>query len=133
MPSSDRAAVLLEGGAQRLAQDGLPPIAMAKRKEDATGGLLFPLLAAVETRLIKSPRDYADYYRMTIEPVLSTFPQAKVGGPAVANGDGELLPAFIDLCVHERTRLDRRLAGRKRVVLYRTDPAGGSPTDGTGI
>jgi xylan 1,4-beta-xylosidase len=56
--------------------------------------------------LIKSPRDYADYYRMTIEPILSAFPQAKVGGPAVANGNGELLPAFLDLCVQERTRLD---------------------------
>ena len=56
--------------------------------------------------LITNPRDYADYYRMTIEPILSTFPRAKVGGPAVAKGDGELLPAFLDLCAMDRTRLD---------------------------
>ncbi len=56
--------------------------------------------------LIPKADDYAAYYRMTSAPILATFPQAKVGGPAVANGDGELLPAFIDLCAKEGTRLD---------------------------
>jgi hypothetical protein len=56
--------------------------------------------------LITSPGDYTEYYRMTIEPILAAFPQAKVGGPAVAKGDGELLPAFLDLCAKDRTRLD---------------------------
>jgi hypothetical protein len=56
--------------------------------------------------LIPAARDYADYYRMTVQPILATFPQAKVGGPAVAHGDGELLPAFVDHCARERTQLD---------------------------
>jgi hypothetical protein len=43
---------------------------------------------------------------MTVEPILATFPQAKVGGPAVANANGELLPAFIDVCAKEGIRLD---------------------------
>jgi hypothetical protein len=56
--------------------------------------------------LIRNARDYADYYRMTVQPILATFPQARVGGPAVARGDGELLPEFLGLCAQERTRLD---------------------------
>ncbi len=56
--------------------------------------------------LIPKAADYAAYYRMTVAPILATFPQAKVGGPAVANGNGELLPAFLDLCAKEGTRLD---------------------------
>jgi hypothetical protein len=56
--------------------------------------------------LIPRAADYAAYYRMTVAPIVATFPRAKVGGPAVANGDGELLPGFIDLCAKERTRLD---------------------------
>jgi hypothetical protein len=56
--------------------------------------------------LIRNASDYAAYYRMTVEPILATFPQAKVGGPAVANGSGELLPGFIDLCAKEGIRLD---------------------------
>jgi hypothetical protein len=56
--------------------------------------------------LIPKAVDYAAYYRMTLDPILATFPQAKVGGPAVANGDGDLLPGFLDLCAKEGTRLD---------------------------
>jgi len=56
--------------------------------------------------LIRSASDYAAYYRMTSAPIRETFPQAKVGGPAVANGEGDLLPGFIDLCVKEGIRLD---------------------------
>jgi hypothetical protein len=56
--------------------------------------------------LIPKAADYAAYYRMTAAPILATFPKAKVGGPAVANGNGELLPGFIDLCAREGTRLD---------------------------
>jgi hypothetical protein len=56
--------------------------------------------------LIPRAADYAAYYRMTAAPILATCPQAKVGGPAVANGNGELLTGFIDLCAREGTRLD---------------------------
>jgi len=43
---------------------------------------------------------------MTIEPILSTFPQAKVGGTAVANAGGDYLPNFIDICRKRNLRLD---------------------------
>jgi xylan 1,4-beta-xylosidase len=56
--------------------------------------------------LIPKAADYAAYYRMTSEPILATFPQAKVGGLAVANGDGDLLPGFVDLCAKDGTRVD---------------------------
>jgi hypothetical protein len=56
--------------------------------------------------LIRSASDYAAYYRMTLAPIREAFPQAKVGGPAVANGEGDLLPGFIDLCAKEGMRLD---------------------------
>ena len=56
--------------------------------------------------LIPNASDYAAYYRMTSAPILATFPEAKVGGPAVANGAGDLLPGFIDLCAREGIRLD---------------------------
>jgi hypothetical protein len=56
--------------------------------------------------LIPKAADYAEYYKMTTAPILATFPKARVGGPAVANGDGALLPEFIDLCAKEGTRLD---------------------------
>jgi hypothetical protein len=56
--------------------------------------------------LIRDVGDYAEYYRMTIEPILATFPGAKVGGPAVADAGGPLLAAFIERCAADRTRLD---------------------------
>jgi hypothetical protein len=56
--------------------------------------------------LIPEASDYAAYYKMTAAPIRETFPQAKVGGPAVANGDGKLLSEFIDLCAKEGIRLD---------------------------
>ncbi len=56
--------------------------------------------------LIRDAGDYAAYYRMTAAPIRETFPEAKVGGPAVANGDGDLLPGFVERCAKEGTRLD---------------------------
>lgn len=56
--------------------------------------------------LIPNAADYAAYYRMTSAPILASFPRARVGGPAVANGNGDLLPGFIDRCAKEGTRLD---------------------------
>jgi WD40 repeat protein/tetratricopeptide (TPR) repeat protein len=56
----DMAAKLLQGGAQRRVQDGLPPIAKVNENHDrdkAAGELFFPLLAEVEKRLGTDPRD----------------------------------------------------------------------------
>jgi len=56
--------------------------------------------------LIRDAGDYAEYYRMTTEPILATFPGAKVGGPAVADAGGPLLAAFVERCAADHTRLD---------------------------
>jgi beta-xylosidase len=56
--------------------------------------------------LIPDPADYAEYYKLTIRPILDTFPDAKVGGCAVANADGDYLPRFIAACRQAQTRLD---------------------------
>ncbi|HEV8378805.1 MAG TPA: glycosyl hydrolase, partial [Tepidisphaeraceae bacterium] len=56
--------------------------------------------------LITDPAEYVQYYKMTIEPILKTFPDAKVGGTAVANAGGQYLPQFIDHCLKEKLRLD---------------------------
>ena len=56
--------------------------------------------------LITDVADYLAYYRMTTEPILATFPAAKVGGPAVANANGPLLAGFIDRCAAEKVRMD---------------------------
>src|SRR5207248_11672093 len=55
--------------------------------------------------LITDPDNYIAFYQMTIKPILETFPQAKVGGPAVANASGNLLPAFVERCAKNKTPL----------------------------
>jgi WD40 repeat protein/tetratricopeptide (TPR) repeat protein len=57
---ADMAAKLLRGGAERRTQDGLRPIAKVNEnhyRDEATGELFFPLLAEVEKRLARDPRD----------------------------------------------------------------------------
>jgi xylan 1,4-beta-xylosidase len=56
--------------------------------------------------LITDPADYVQFYKLTIDPILKTFPDAKVGGTAVANAGGNYLPQFIDHCLKEKLRLD---------------------------
>jgi xylan 1,4-beta-xylosidase len=56
--------------------------------------------------LIRDPKDYAEFYAMTVGPIVATFPQAKVGGPAVANAASDYLPKFLDLCRDDHLRLD---------------------------
>jgi hypothetical protein len=56
--------------------------------------------------LITDPDAYARYYRMTIEPILATFPEAKVGGPGNANVASEPLPGLIRDCRETGTQLD---------------------------
>jgi WD40 repeat protein len=56
----DVAATLLQGGAQRRADDGLPAIVKGKDEnyvDQATGDLFFPLLAEVDKGLAQDPRD----------------------------------------------------------------------------
>src|SRR5438552_11503025 len=43
---------------------------------------------------------------MMLDPILSAFPNAKVGGTAVANAGGNYLPKFIEQCQKENIRLD---------------------------
>ena len=56
--------------------------------------------------LIQDPQDYAEYYAMTIQPILEAFPQAKVGGPAMATMHSEPLPGFVKHCRQTNTQLD---------------------------
>jgi hypothetical protein len=56
--------------------------------------------------LIRDPKDYAEYYKMTVQPILAAFPEAKVGGAAVANAGADYLPRFIEQCHRESIRLD---------------------------
>jgi xylan 1,4-beta-xylosidase len=56
--------------------------------------------------LIRDPEAYGEYYTMTIRPILETFPQAKVGGPASAAMHAQPLPGLIEYCRRTETRLD---------------------------
>jgi hypothetical protein len=56
--------------------------------------------------LIRDPQAYADYYRLTIAPILKAFPEAKVGGPACASVSNEPLPGLIEYCLQTGTPLD---------------------------
>jgi hypothetical protein len=56
--------------------------------------------------LIRDPEAYGEYYAMTIEPILRAFPQAKVGGPAMAVMHHEPLPGFLKYCRRTGVRLD---------------------------
>ena len=58
---------------------------------------------------ITDVNDYFEYYKMTVEPILKVFPEAKVGGPSWA-GTGEegfrFFDAFLGLCSKENIKLD---------------------------
>jgi xylan 1,4-beta-xylosidase len=56
--------------------------------------------------LIKDPADYYKYYDMTIQPILKAFPEAKVGGPALAIMTEEFTRGFAELCKKNDTPLD---------------------------
>ncbi|MCJ7551358.1 MAG: hypothetical protein MUQ30_16920 [Anaerolineae bacterium] len=56
--------------------------------------------------LIRNPQDYAEYYAMTIQPILEVFPQAKVGGPAMGTMHAEPLLGFVKHCRQTDTQLD---------------------------
>ena len=56
--------------------------------------------------LIPTAEENFEFYRTLIEPVLAAFPEAKVGGPAMAYDRSPILKGFIDLCGQNNTQLD---------------------------
>ena len=56
--------------------------------------------------LICDPEAYAEYYALTSRAILEAFPQARVGGPAMATLHAEPLPGFIRRCRQTGTQLD---------------------------
>lgn len=55
--------------------------------------------------LMPVPADYNAYYRFTVKPILEAFPEAKVGGPALASVNSPLLPGLIEDCAQTGTPL----------------------------
>ena len=57
--------------------------------------------------LIPTAEENFEFYQTLIQPVLAAFPEAKVGGPAMAYDRSPILKGFIDLCGHQQypTRL----------------------------
>jgi xylan 1,4-beta-xylosidase len=55
---------------------------------------------------IPDPQAYAEYYTTTVQPILDAFPQARVGGPAMAAMHAEPLPGFLLHCQQTRMQLD---------------------------
>ena len=56
--------------------------------------------------LITNPEEYGEYYAMTVRPILDVFPEAQVGGPALAGVRSPLLPGLADYCGRTGTQLD---------------------------
>jgi hypothetical protein len=56
--------------------------------------------------LITDPKAYGEYYAMTVAPILEAFPEARVGGPALASVRSPLLPGLVEFCGRTGTRLD---------------------------
>ena len=53
-----------------------------------------------------TPEGYARYYAHTAAAIRSVDPDAKVGGPALANPDSDLLPELLRACQRDRLPLD---------------------------
>jgi hypothetical protein len=51
------------------------------------------------------PDSYCRYYQHTVAAILRADPQARVGGPALANPGSPILPALLDLCSRESVPL----------------------------
>ena len=56
--------------------------------------------------LIPDAGSYAEFYRMTVAPILDAFPEAKMGGPAGCWIDNEPVPGFIRICRESGLQLD---------------------------
>ena len=58
---------------------------------------------------ITNARDFLEYYKMTIDPILKVYPEALVGGPGwafIREDCYRFFDEFIDLCLKEKVRLD---------------------------
>jgi xylan 1,4-beta-xylosidase len=51
------------------------------------------------------PESYARYYKHTVEAILRTDPEARVGGPALANVRSPIFPALLNACDDGQTPL----------------------------
>jgi xylan 1,4-beta-xylosidase len=51
------------------------------------------------------PENYVRYYRRTVAAILRADPEARVGGPALANVHSPILPALLDACDQEKIPL----------------------------
>jgi len=56
--------------------------------------------------LITTAEENFECYQMLLKPILAAFPEAKVGGPAIANPNSPIVPGFIKLCRETGTQLD---------------------------
>lgn len=56
--------------------------------------------------LITTAEENFECYQMLLKPILEAFPEAKVGGPAIANPNSPIVPGFIKLCRETGTQLD---------------------------
>lgn len=56
--------------------------------------------------LIQDPKEYCEFYKITIEPILKACPTAKVGGPALASVNSPLLEGLVNFCRETGTKLD---------------------------
>jgi hypothetical protein len=54
----------------------------------------------------KTPQEYIEYYAITQEAVLRAFPEAKVGGPALAVPGNPIMENFIKHCAQTKLPLD---------------------------
>ena len=58
---------------------------------------------------IDTAAEYFEYYKMTVEPILKVYPEARVGGPSYAGISEEcykFFDEFINLCIKEKVQLD---------------------------
>jgi hypothetical protein len=51
------------------------------------------------------PDSYTRYYARTVRAILRADPEARVGGPALANLNSPILPALLDFCQREKQPL----------------------------
>jgi xylan 1,4-beta-xylosidase len=56
--------------------------------------------------LVNSVDDYYSYYRTHVEAIRSVFPQARIGGPAMANPFAQWVEPFLEKCRTTGTQLD---------------------------
>ncbi|HYM10574.1 MAG TPA: hypothetical protein VEU62_07575 [Bryobacterales bacterium] len=52
-----------------------------------------------------TPENYPPYYQRTVAAILRAEPQARVGGPALANPDSPILPALLEFCTAKKVPL----------------------------